>query len=532
MQEIINYGEGTFYGVKFEEGTFYFRENSYTRKPKIFQKCDAFQKVIDAYITNPFFFWLCLTLILNKKNWKKPINIILILHWFLKATGDLLRNTMQLRTKEPDKRWPFSNTNWLISNAIAHIFWLTGEMVGDWYPLLRTKAVVNDTKKMYPVYITCILFNLTKVFGMISFFIDYPIDLRKMDKEKNIGIYDIYIFNIWWWSAVCAINVMSCLYDTSVIIALRSCLFNQLKKYKINKVNPMFENFKQISEYRIIISMLAAFLFLPFAVMFTSFVVYEYKNKAYNKLIKSDTEIEQFRNIVLNFNYTLMYIDQILLRHYVNNKEKTIIMKSRIPLDYLHEKSSTLNSQSHTQSLLHSSNDNTHDLYNSSPILYSSNILELGEPPYDWLDYSKLEKMENYNNSNNNNNNNNMNDGYNNNNRYYNNNNSMNRKYYNDNNSMNRKYYNDNNSMNSKYYNGSNTMNSKYYNNNMNMNNKYFNNIMNMNNKYFNNNMNNIHSIQNNDVYNNNNNNKFNKFNRSNSEFDDNFNYNNKKRHY
>ncbi|OUM64707.1 hypothetical protein PIROE2DRAFT_8474 [Piromyces sp. E2] len=335
---------------------------------------------------------------------------------------------MQLRTVDPTMRWPFSEKNWLISNAIAHVFWLSGEILGDWYPLLRTKAVINNSKKIYPVYITCILFNLVKIFGISSFFIDYPINLKKVDKNFN-AVRDIYKFNICWWSAVCATNVMSCMYDISVINALRSCLFNQLKQYKLYSQNPILEKFRQISELRIIISMLTAFLYLPLVATFTSFVIYEYSNNCYNKIINSDSEIEYFRKIVINFNYTLMYIDQILLRRYVDNNEKTVnsvILKSfdhsNIIGSYNH---STKNKKNLDQKCLDSSSTNPLMMKKSKPYRYDSHSssssphnnnstqtqnsmesstylykdstsysLDLNSTPYDWLNYSNYETIE------------------------------------------------------------------------------------------------------------------------------------------
>ncbi|KAG4093321.1 hypothetical protein H8356DRAFT_1428834 [Neocallimastix lanati (nom. inval.)] len=326
MQKLINLAEGTFNGIVFNDGTFFFNEsNSHNMYPDIkFQTSDALQYVIDAYLINMHFPWIFLILILNGKNWYRPINLVLIVHWFLRSTGDLLRNTMQLRTFEPYTYWPFSQKNWYISNAIAHIFWLSGEIVGDWYPLIRTKVVTNNSKKIKIIYFFCIIYNSIKFFGMYTYFMNNPINLKKqvnsdiVSNTKN----DIVKYNIVWWSTVVVISITSILYDISIILVLKSHLFNEINGNNLYEKNSFMDKFKQISEFRIIFSMTANLIFLPFVIIFVIFLLYGYK---YNNVsnINSDSEIELFRETVLNFNYTFMYMDQILLRSFVNDDQKT-----------------------------------------------------------------------------------------------------------------------------------------------------------------------------------------------------------------
>ena len=74
-------------------------------------KRDYYEIIFNEYIRNVFFPWVCIILLLNKKNWKRPVIIILIGHWFLRSTGDLLRDTMYLRDGEPNSVWPYSTKN-------------------------------------------------------------------------------------------------------------------------------------------------------------------------------------------------------------------------------------------------------------------------------------------------------------------------------------------------------------------------------------------------------------------------------------
>ncbi|OUM60677.1 hypothetical protein PIROE2DRAFT_13494 [Piromyces sp. E2] len=148
-------------------------------------------------------------------HWKRPVIIMLIIHWVTRFIGDILREIMLLGKKEPNTNWPHSNKNWLIGQALAHTFWLISEIIGDWYPLVRTKAVTNN-KKM-------------KIFGIYCYYKDFPMDLRVMD-ENGVKI--------------------------------------RMKQYNQTNIN------------------------------------------SYHT---TDSGIEQLRQTVLNINYNLMYIDQILL---------------------------------------------------------------------------------------------------------------------------------------------------------------------------------------------------------------------------
>ncbi|OUM60676.1 hypothetical protein PIROE2DRAFT_62999 [Piromyces sp. E2] len=283
-------------------------------------KIENYENLFIPFIKSDFFLWVCTILLLNWKNWKRPVIIILIIHWFLRSFGNLLNNTMLFREKEKNMVWPYSMKNWYISQALAHIFWLTGEIIGDWYPLLRTKVVVKDKKKIRIVYCTCIMYNLAKVYGMTTYFTS-SVDLRAVVNNKvNHGLSK---FNLYWWIAVGFIQVTSCLYDVSVIYALKTGLFNKLKEYSNFSKNTFLDKFKGISELRIICSMIISLSFLPFLIYFISHLIQRYQVKSTSGQVIIDSQIEQFRQVVLSFNFTMMYIDQILLRRIVEKKNQT-----------------------------------------------------------------------------------------------------------------------------------------------------------------------------------------------------------------
>jgi len=296
MQSIISYSE--------------IRSNIYS------SKYDTYQTIAECFIKNDYFPWVCLVMLYNrnKKNWKRPINIILVAHWFLRCIGDMLNSLLPLRPWVPNTYWPYTNENWFICCALANVFWLSGEIIGDWYALLRTRAVTNKSKKTRIIFVTIAFYNLVKIANMYANFMDLPFDLRLTDDEGNL-VKDIAIYKMKWWSIVCVMQFASLLYDLSVIFSLKTLLFNKLKEYKTFSDNTFLNKFKQISEFRIILSMIASIAFLPFVGLFLYYVLHEYRSDSATSYIPSDETVDYLRRAVLNFNYTLMYIDQILLRN-------------------------------------------------------------------------------------------------------------------------------------------------------------------------------------------------------------------------
>jgi hypothetical protein len=162
--------------------------------------------ILLSLIRSEFFPWILLIFILNKKNWKRPVIIILILHWLFRSVGDSLREIMELLPVPKDVKtlWPNTNTRWIVGNAIAHVFWLGGEMVGDWYFYIRTKAVTKSKIKINIVYICCIVYNIGKFIGIVRYFVYLPIDFNQVDsngKQQN----GMLLFDITWWIIVASI---------------------------------------------------------------------------------------------------------------------------------------------------------------------------------------------------------------------------------------------------------------------------------------------------------------------------------------
>ncbi|ORX80156.1 hypothetical protein BCR32DRAFT_25062, partial [Anaeromyces robustus] len=79
-----------------------------------YNKWDGIQKVY-TQILNPFLPWVFLIILVNRKNLKKPINILLILHYVFRAIGTAIFNTSFIRVnqnKTPFALFPYGEKNW------------------------------------------------------------------------------------------------------------------------------------------------------------------------------------------------------------------------------------------------------------------------------------------------------------------------------------------------------------------------------------------------------------------------------------
>jgi len=299
---------------------------------------DAYQgNIILSFINSEFFVWTCFVLLLSHKNWKRPVIIILILHWFFRSLGDCFHNSSDFFEKKV-KIWPHNNKGYFYSLGVASIFWYASEIMGDWYPLLRTKAIIKNKRKIKFIYLICILFNLVKLVQMSNYLFNVPFrkgydipseELEKLYDEDNTKFTYKVIIN------TALQQLFSLTYDISVIIALRKNVFNEVYKdkkerYKHNEKDNDSESerkynflkkFKQLSEYRIYVSMVLTIIGIILMIVMSFFIVYANMHKDKNSTGIDYSIANSIREMILNFNYNLMYIDQILLR-YVVEKSK------------------------------------------------------------------------------------------------------------------------------------------------------------------------------------------------------------------
>ncbi|ORX49637.1 hypothetical protein BCR36DRAFT_450235 [Piromyces finnis] len=351
---------------------------------------------VGSLICNQYFVWTCFVLFLNYKRWKRPVIIILVLHWLFRSIGDIFLNYQDFMEKKYPN-WPWNNDTWFYCFGIASIFWYLSEIFGDWYPLLRTTAIIRNPKKIRIVYIICGIYNMVKLVQMY-FYITYvpytnPDIYPDTEEGKNLfnKLYnkDLGRFKSLTWGNVVIQLIVSFFYDLSIIIILRKNLFNKLNERKNNlkeNENKFLSRFKFISEYRIVVSLIATVVSFPLIATFSFIMVHQFRTK--DEFDIDDSRADAFRQCVLSINYNLMYVDQILLRFFVDESTK---LKSKPKLSIGTSGNSGYTSSSYAYNSYSLNNISSHTYNNSHSIYKSSNDTSNKENLY--KEFSNADKI-------------------------------------------------------------------------------------------------------------------------------------------
>ncbi|KAG4106426.1 hypothetical protein H8356DRAFT_1628979 [Neocallimastix lanati (nom. inval.)] len=326
--------------------------------------CNIIQNVVLSPIKNTYFPWLCLLLLVSSDNLKRPLLYFAMAHWGINTIGDILYQSIFLY--KPDfPIFPFGNKIYILSIGISSVLFLTSEILGDWYLLIRTKVLIRSNKKVLIALITsCLLFNSMKVAEMIIYlrYVPFPTDqpeilnnmeLLTNEYNRRFGIVIDQRLNVLIYQ-----QVTSLIYDILVIIILKKNVF---VKNEIGLSNNTFlSKFKQLSEYRIYIGVVIALIAAPF--IFVEVLLLRSSQETYYNVIYT------IRSKLLNFFYIFMYIDQISLRFFV---ERTNVVRS----NYNNGNSFTNSKSSHNLNNNSGNKSSTNTLtYNMS----SSSLRSLG----------------------------------------------------------------------------------------------------------------------------------------------------------
>ncbi|OUM65863.1 hypothetical protein PIROE2DRAFT_59717 [Piromyces sp. E2] len=300
-------------------------------------KIDQYQEIFTQLIVNEFFSWTCLVLILTYKKWKKYIVMLMVVHYLLRCIGDMFEKCLNI-FEQDYTRWPFGNSQWIKSYGIASIFWHSSEIIGDWYLLIRTKTIIKNNNKIVWVYATCIIYNLVKCTQIYSFmsYVPFREGFDQADPETQNAYYALNMadFKAHKWTNVALQQICSLAYELSVFIILKKYVFNDKESLKLIDINgnSFLKKFKQISEYRIILSVLITICGIPLIFTYAFYVFYydrttttmdsQEKINTVHAMI-DDSIIDPIRTLILNFSYIFMYVDQVILREYVNKQKST-----------------------------------------------------------------------------------------------------------------------------------------------------------------------------------------------------------------
>jgi len=319
-------------------------------------------------VTSYFFYWTLIICMLHKFNLKKPVMKIVVAHYVLGALGnvfdrlgdlyehyyantyvdDLRIDTTCINTLSLETAHPFK---FFLKRQVATVFWYTAGIFGDWYPLLRTKAVIKEKKILLPVYITCGFFNLSKVVLIIHHWTLLP---QQLYDENGVFIMekrDNFYMNHWIIQFI--IISTSVFYDLAVYMVLKKNFF------PVNDFDFGFlKKFKTTSEFRILATAYVSIFLLPFAAIAISLKYYFLLTQ---RVKHAEFSFEEVRFSIINLQYHMIFVDQILLFHSSNEHSH---MLSAI----FNKKKKSKNSSSKQSSKSKHDNNSNHP-----PSSYSSN---------------------------------------------------------------------------------------------------------------------------------------------------------------
>jgi len=335
---IENGGKATYFQWLRSKGTnftcYEIYTNSLNEEEYINNQIDIIRTIIYALhkpIQFTFFYWTLLIFILHKFNFKKTVLKIILVHFILRSLGDVIDkfgdlmpryysntpitdvngNTIGYQCKNDSPSPEMHPLRWFLTRQIGCIFWLLGEMVADWYPLIRTKAVAKEQKSLWIVYVSCGLFNISKLSLIIYHWTLSPTELYDENGVYQKTKVDLFYFKYWMIHLI--IIYSSFIYDFSVYYVVKKSL-SYVKTSEIG----FLRKFKSFSQFRILVTAGVCAVFLPIISVTIIIKFYFYNKYHYHNLEFSFDEIRQSIN---NVQYFMIFIDQILLIH--SNEEET-----------------------------------------------------------------------------------------------------------------------------------------------------------------------------------------------------------------
>jgi len=337
-------------------------------------KWDTYQSLFTAAIDHYCCAWTFLVFILIGKKWKNTIIYIIIIHYALRYIGKVVETLSEFReNKYPGYNYEYrSNEAYIWGHATSRVILYISEVIGDWYLLVRTKAIVKSNKKIRWVFVTCIIYNIARLSKIYFNFTYIPFKenfdpkadeldffLRKVEYKKNKWICDLIL------------HTTSIVYDLAVIITLKRNVFIKYENVTHGKTKGNFfiAKFQRLSVYRIYWTVILSICFSPLIFMFCITLLYglNYINTLkdsdkiqFYKNYCNDRDIENIRINIMNVSYILIYVDQIMLRYYARQNKITIMQASS-------------NSIIRNNSTNHLSGNYGNRLYNFSKVYHETN---------------------------------------------------------------------------------------------------------------------------------------------------------------
>ncbi|ORX77959.1 hypothetical protein BCR32DRAFT_282728 [Anaeromyces robustus] len=304
---------------------------------------DNYNKIFSTGINSIYFLWTILVFIIISGNKSKNLVLYLIVFVFtFNYIGLLINANASIIFPKQYKEYGYeysSNESYLWGHFLSRLFFYIGNIIGDWYLLIRTRSFVKSNRRIIWVFITCILYNMATLikiyinfkytpfknnFDPVNDKLDYY--TRKLEYKKNKWICDLFV------------QLASLCYDVAVLITLKRKVFINFNYDNIikgkTKGNILILKFQRLSEYRIYLTILFSLFASPLILLFCFKLLRglnlsnDINPKDKIKYIKdycNDNEIEDIRRAFMNLTYILIFVDQIMLKYITtkNNNQPT-----------------------------------------------------------------------------------------------------------------------------------------------------------------------------------------------------------------
>ncbi|ORX81427.1 hypothetical protein BCR32DRAFT_268282 [Anaeromyces robustus] len=268
-----------------------------------------------------FFYWTILIIVLYKFNFKKPVMKIILGYFTLSIIGNIIEKFGDLlsfyysNSPEIDEK---GNTiykcvykasspemhplKWVLTRQICSIFWYTGEIIADWYPMIRIKEVEKDRQVIKYIYISFGIYNATKILLIFYYFFLSPRDLYDANGVYNAEKVNQFYFP--YWSIQLFMIFTAVIYNYTIYFVLKKNFSKENQSSNIGFI----KKFKNFSEYRLMFSSIVNVILLPLVSISIIFKFYYYYKYNYSHI---DFSFDEIKQNIINLSYNMIFIDQI-----------------------------------------------------------------------------------------------------------------------------------------------------------------------------------------------------------------------------
>ncbi|ORX80767.1 hypothetical protein BCR32DRAFT_268678 [Anaeromyces robustus] len=259
-----------------------------------------------------FFYWTMILFILYKFNFKHRVMKLTLIFYTFRTLGELFKLIGDI--------WPHYFVNgssgcvfdgmhprkWLFKMELGNIFSILGEIIGDLYPLLRISEISESKREVIYVFISCTIFNISKI-GLAI----YNLTLGPENLYNINGVYredQMSKRNTYYTFIQLIITYASVIYSIFVWIVVR----RYINQVKYSEFNSFTKKFKNVPEYRL--SCMQIFNIISMLLVSSAGILQMIYYKK-NPKTEVDFTMEELRDYLAGLQYFMIFVDQIFLIH-------------------------------------------------------------------------------------------------------------------------------------------------------------------------------------------------------------------------